>query len=44
MEKYGDKEDEWTLISRKAKTFLREAGVEKPDKILRLFATVEVLD
>jgi hypothetical protein len=36
-EAFEDKEDEWTLLARKAKTFLKNSGVDKPDKILRLF-------
>lgn len=36
-EAFEDKEDEWTLLARKAKTFLKNSGVDKPDKIMRLF-------
>ena len=40
-EAFDDKEDEWTLLARKAKAYLKSVGVDKPDKILRLF-TAEV--
>ena len=40
-EAFGDKEDEWTLVVRKAKTFMKNSGVDKPDKIMRLF-TLEI--
>ena len=43
MERFADREDEWTLLARKAKTFLRDSGVAKPDKILRLFSNIEVI-
>ena len=43
MERFGDREDEWTLLARKAKTFLVNAGIAKPDKIIRLFSNIEVL-
>ena len=42
MEKFDDKEDEWVLLVRKAKGFLRDSGIDKPDKILRNFS-LEVL-
>ena len=42
MEKFDEKEDEWTLLARKAKTFLKASGIEKPDKLLKLF-NLEVL-
>ena len=41
-EGFAEQEDEWTLLVRKAKAYLREQGVEKPDKLLRLF-TLEVV-
>ena len=43
MEKFSNQEDEWNLLVRKAKTFLRDAGLEKPDKVLRRF-NLEVLE
>ena len=35
LEAFGHKEDEWMLLVRKAKSYLKEAGVDKPDKVLR---------
>ena len=43
MERFSNKEDEWNLLVRKAKTFLRDAGLDKPDKVLRRF-NLEVLE
>ena len=37
MEAFGHKEDEWTLLVRKAKAYLKKAGVDKPDKVLKKF-------
>ena len=42
-EKYDDLEDEWQLLAAKAKTYLKKAGVAKPDKVLRQF-NLEVTD
>ena len=36
-EVFGDKEDEWTLLVRKAKAFLKKAGIAKPDKLYSQF-------
>ena len=37
MEVFADQEDEWTLLVRKAKDYLKQAGIDKPDKVLRKF-------
>ena len=34
---FDGKEDEWTLLVRKAKTFLKGCGVTKPDRLLQEF-------
>jgi len=31
QEKFEDSEDEWTLLAKKAKTWLKKAGIDKPD-------------
>ena len=31
QEKFEDSEDEWTLIAKKAKSYLKQAGLQKPD-------------
>lgn len=36
-EVFADKEDQWVLIVRKAKSFLKKAGVSKPEKLIRQF-------
>ena len=36
-EVFSDKEDEWRLLVRKAKAYLRSAGVEKPDRLIKKF-------
>ena len=43
LEVFGHREDEWTLLVRKAKNYLREAGVDKPDKVLKKF-NLEILN
>ena len=43
LEKFSNQEDEWNLLVRKAKTFLRDSGLDKPDKVLRRF-NLEVLE
>lgn len=44
QEKYEDRADEWALLARKAKSFLREAGLAKPDKLIRLFSEIEAIN
>ncbi|CDW82806.1 UNKNOWN [Stylonychia lemnae] len=34
-EKYDDQEDEWIMIAKKAKTYLREQGIEKVDQFYK---------
>ena len=34
---FDDKEGQWTLLVRKAKTFLKGCGVTKPDRLLQKF-------
>lgn len=34
QEKFEEREDEWTLIAKKAKTWLKQVGLAKPDKFL----------
>ena len=34
---FDDKEGQWTLLVRKAKTFLKGCGVNKPDRLLQEF-------
>ena len=36
-EVFSDKEDEWRLLVRKAKAYLRSVGVEKPDRLIKKF-------
>ena len=36
-EEFDDKEDQWTLLVRKAKTFLKGCGVSKPDRLIQAF-------
>lgn len=36
-EAFSHKEDEWTLLVRKAKAYLKAAGLDKSDKVLRKF-------
>ena len=43
QEAFPDYEDEWTLIVRKARNFLEEAGVQKPSNLVKKF-TLTVLD
>ena len=43
QEAFGDSEDEWTLLARKAKTYLKSVGVDKPDKLIKKF-TLQVLE
>ena len=31
---FKDKEDEWVLIAKKAKTYLKKSGISKPEKII----------
>jgi hypothetical protein len=31
QEKFDDREDEWTLLAKKAKAWLKQVGVAKPD-------------
>ena len=35
IEKFEDKEDEWTLIAKKAKNWLRQQGLSKPDQLIK---------
>ena len=37
MEMFSHKEDEWTLLVRKAKAYLKAAGLDKPDKVIKKF-------
>ena len=37
QECFYDYEDEWDLIARKAKTFLQQAGIQKPDQLVNQF-------
>jgi hypothetical protein len=34
QEKFEDREDEWSLIAKKAKTWLKQVGVTKPEKLI----------
>jgi hypothetical protein len=34
QEKFEDREEEWTLLARKAKNWLKQVGVAKPDGLL----------
>ena len=37
-ESYADKEDEWQMIAKKAKTFLEQTGgISKPNTLIRKF-------
>ena len=36
-EVFAEFEDQWTLLVRKAKTYLKKAGVIKPEKLVHLF-------
>ena len=35
--KFEDREDEWQLIAQKAKTFLKQYGIAKPEVLLNSF-------
>ena len=37
QEAFEHKCNEWTLLARKAKTYLKQVGVSKPEKLLNLF-------
>lgn len=37
-EVFADEEDQWILLVRKAKTFLKKAGIAKPEKLVKLFS------
>lgn len=34
QEKFEDREEEWTLLAKKAKTWLKQVGVAKPDSLV----------
>ena len=34
-EVFDDKEDEWTLLAKKAKTWLRQQGIDKPESLYK---------
>ena len=34
---FAANEDQWALLARKAKTYLKNAGVAKPEKLINLF-------
>lgn len=34
---FEDKEDEWQMIAKKAKSFLKDNGIAKPDTLLSKF-------
>ena len=36
-EVFAENEDQWTLLVRKAKTYLKGQGVTKPEKLIREF-------
>ena len=36
-EVYSEKEEQWVLLVRKAKNFLKENGIKNPDKLVRAF-------
>ena len=36
-EVFAENEDQWTLLVRKAKTYLKSQGVTKPEKLIREF-------
>lgn len=38
QEAFGDREDEWTLLSKKATTWLKNAGIAKPQQLINKFA------
>jgi len=37
QEAFEHKSNEWALLVRKAKTYLKQVGVSKPEKLLNLF-------
>ena len=37
-EAFADYEAEWSLIVRKAKTYLEQAGVDKPNNLVKKFS------
>ena len=39
---FDDYKGEWEMIARKAKNFLRSAGVPKPDTLLRQFTLTPI--
>lgn len=34
-EVFDDKEDEWTLLVKKAKTWLKQQGIDKPESLYK---------
>ena len=43
QEKFADKQNHWTLLVRKAKAYLKKAGVTKPEKLINQFRLQLVL-
>ena len=43
-EAFLDNEDEWQMIAKKAKTYLEQAGVDKPNTLMRKFSLIAKLD
>ena len=35
---FEDQEDEWTLVAKKAKTWLKQQGIEKPENLLKVIS------
>ena len=38
QEEFGAREAEWRLIAKKAKTYLKQEGIDKPDALIRQFS------
>lgn len=32
---FEDQEDEWTLVAKKAKTWLKQQGIERPENLIK---------
>lgn len=44
QEVFVDNADEWKMIARKAKTYLEQAGVQKPGNLLFKFSLLPLFD
>ena len=42
-EEFALREDEWKLIAKKAKKWLKGVGVEQPESLVRMFSTIHII-